>query len=442
MYDTFGRIAEITVYAILNFLPYLALALYPFRNNLRYSGGKTALLTVLATLLQVLFGLQAAFSPVSGTGILSALSTTVYCLLYFWAVKAHPGKLLFTLLVLSNIANCTVVCSKCIEGQIFPALAVQSYRWSFSAVMAVVQLATLIPLFFYCRNIYAGVVEMDTDISSWKYLWLAPATFYLLWFYHIYGNTQSSLEIALQPVHALFLLAINAGALLIYHIIVQLINEYDRNSLLERQNHILTLEALQYKNLQEKIRETQQARHDLRHHITVMTGLLNEGNSEKLKAYLEGYRKSLPDDTSVSFCRNSTVNLLLQYFSQQAGLAGIPFTAHADIPENPPIAEHDLAVLLGNLLENAVNACSAQNSMERRITFRGRFENNFLVFTIDNTFDGKLIPSEDGGYLSAKRREPGIGLSSARHIAARYKGILRTEQKNGIFYASVLLYLK
>ncbi|MCR2049067.1 GHKL domain-containing protein [Acetatifactor muris] len=445
MYVTFGRIAEIALYSALNFLPYLGSALYPFRNSLRYSMRKTVLLAALVTLLQVALGLLAAFSLVH-SGILSALSTIVYCAFYFWAVRTHPGKVLFMLLMFSNIANCIVVCSKCIEGQLFPGLAVQPYRLSFSAVMAVVQLIALIPLFFYYRKTFTEIVEMDAEISAWKYLWLVPATFYLVWFYHLYANTQSSLEIALQPAHALFLLSINAGAFLIYHMIALLIIEYDRNSRLEKMNHALTLETLQYENLQEKIRETRQARHDLRHHITVMTGLLNEGNAEKLRAYLDGYRESLPDDAPVSFCRNGTVNLLLQHFSQQAKLAGIRFTAYANIPENLPIAEHDLAVILGNLLENAVDACSMQKSMNRKIIFRGKFtpgkyENSSLVFTIDNTFEGDLDPSGDGSYHSTKHREPGIGLSSAKHITARYKGVLQTEQKDGIFCASVLLNL-
>ena len=441
MYVSFDRIAEITVYSILNFLPYMIPALYPFRNNLRYPGYKTAILTTLVTLLQVMLGLWATFSPVPEKGILSALSTVVYFVFYFWAVKAHVGKILFTLLMLSNIANFTVVCSKCIEGQLFPTLALQQYRWSFSMVMAVVQLIILTPLFLYFRKFYTNMVEKDTIISVWNYLWLIPATFYLLWFYHLYGNTQTGLEIALQPIHTLFLLAINAGAFLIYHMIAKLINEYDRNISLEMQNHILTLETLQYQNLQDRITETQQARHDLRHHVTVMTGLLNEGKIEQLKQYLAGYRKSLPDDTPMTFCHNSTVNLLLQHFSQQAELNHISFTAYADIPENLPVAENDLAVILGNLLENALDACSIQKSMDRKIVFRGRFVNSTLVFTLDNTFEGELSPSPNGGYLSTKHKDPGIGLTSVRHIAARYKGMLQTEQKDGIFYASVLLNL-
>ncbi len=442
MYHFFGRITEIIVYSTLNFLPYLGPALYPFRNNLRYSRSRTVMLTALAVFLQIMLGLSAAFSPRPGKGILSALSTAVYFIFYFWAIKAHPGKILFTLLMLSNIADLTVVCSKCLEGQLFPTLALQQYRWSFSLVMAVVQLFIITPLFFYFRKYYADMIEKDTNISAWRYLWLIPATFYLLWFYHLYGNhAVTGLEIALQPAHTLFLMAINVGAFLIYHMITKLMNEYYKNISLEKQNHILTLETLQYKNLQDKITETRQARHDLRHHITVMTGLLNENKTEQLKIYLTNYKKSLPDDTPVTFCRNSTVNLLLQYFSRQAQRSRISFTAYADIPETLQIAEHDLAVILGNLLENALDACSMQKSGNRNIVFRGRLTNDSLILTVDNTFEGELISCENGSYLSTKHEEPGIGLASVRHITSRYQGMMRTETADGIFCVSVLLHI-
>ena len=134
MHD-FYRGMEIVLYAVLNFLPYLILALYPFRGSLRCSRVRIILLSILVLMIQTGLLLWAVIFFSYGRGILSAISTTVYFIFYFWVVKAHPGKILFTLLMLSNIADFVVVCSKCIEGQIFPVLARQQYRWSFSVVM-------------------------------------------------------------------------------------------------------------------------------------------------------------------------------------------------------------------------------------------------------------------------------------------------------------------
>ncbi len=63
MMPPFYRILEISVYSLLNFLPYLFLALYPFRGHLRYSRRATCMLAALVALLQMALGLLASFSP-------------------------------------------------------------------------------------------------------------------------------------------------------------------------------------------------------------------------------------------------------------------------------------------------------------------------------------------------------------------------------------------
>lgn len=144
MSPSFYRIIEILVYSLLNFLPYLILALYPFRNRLRFSKPVTILFTVFVSLLQISCGFLAVYLASEGIGLLSAFSTAIYFVFYLSSIKTHFGKTLFTLLMLSNIANLIVVISKCLEGILAPRLALLPYRWSFSAVMLLVQMLILI----------------------------------------------------------------------------------------------------------------------------------------------------------------------------------------------------------------------------------------------------------------------------------------------------------
>lgn len=437
----FNRVGEIVCYAMLNFLPYLFAALYPFRYQFRYSKKIMALFIFIITLVQVEIGLLDVLWPDINKTLLNLVSTIVYFVFYFWAVKAHLGKTLFTLLMLSGIANFIVVCSKCLEGYFFPALARQPFRWSYSVMMLLVQLFILVPLFFYIRNIYTNAIEKETNPVLWRYLWLVPATFYLLGHYHLYGNTKTSTEIALQPENTVFLLFINLGAMLIYHMVVCLINEYHKNSGLEMQNHLLEIQKLQYEKLTERIAEARRARHDLEHHIAIMTGYLKGNQLDKLSDYLEGYRKALPDDSDILFCQNTAVNLLMLYFSQQAKEREIDFSVHMDIPKQISIGENELAVLLGNLLENAVTACSNQTKGERRITVCGKVNEESLLFTIDNTFEGEIKRGKDGIFLSTKHGGAGIGIESVKQIVLRHDGMFEFEQRDGIFYVSILLKL-
>lgn len=116
------RIIEICVYSLLNFLPFMALALYPFRSRLRFSVKITVCIIVVISFIQMGLGLWAAFFSGGNAALASVVSTAVYVVFYFIAVKVNFGKALFTLLMISNMANFVVAASKCIEGKIFLSL--------------------------------------------------------------------------------------------------------------------------------------------------------------------------------------------------------------------------------------------------------------------------------------------------------------------------------
>ncbi len=433
------RLAEVVAYALLNFLPFLALALYPFRHRLRFSGRVTAGLIAALTLIQLVLGLWAAFFSGGKASLISAISTALYATFYFLAVKMPVGKTLFSLLMISNIANLVVVVSKCIEGQLFPTLAVQSYRWSFSLVMLLVETVIGLPLFIYIQQVYTPAVEKEPSGIEWRYLWLIPATFYLVWYYVIYGNaTNSSLEVALRPGNAITFFFINTGACLVYYIVSQLILEQTKTIELQEKNHQLAMQHLQYDNLQEKIAEARRAKHDVRHHVALMQEYLRDHDYDALAEYLQRYQQSLPDDTRIQFCENPTVNAVLLYFAQQAKDHGVTYEVHTTIPQTIGVDEPDLSVLFGNLLENALDACLAETG-NTRIIVRARVEAQSLCVAVDNTFTGKPPKERDGAYMSTKHRGAGLGIPSIKLITEKYGGVCKWEVTGGMVYASVML---
>ena len=193
---------------------------------MRFSDVTTAILIVLLTIVQIWLGMWAAFFSHGNAGLISVASTALYAIFYFFAVNVPVGKTLFTLLMISNVANLAVISSKCIEGYLFPELARQSYRWSLSFVFFLVEIILCVPLFFYIKKIYKPAVEQKSSGMEWHYLWIIPCTFYLMWNYTIYGNAnRSSLESAMRPGNVVFLFFINAGAFLIYSIVSKLVLE-------------------------------------------------------------------------------------------------------------------------------------------------------------------------------------------------------------------------
>ena len=395
------------------------------------------------TFVQIGLGLWAAFFSGGEAALASAVSTVLYTVFYFIAVKVYFGKAVFTLLMISNTANFVVAASKCVEGIFFPDLALQSYRWSFSLIMLIVLVVVWIPLFIYTKKVYTPAVEKEPTGIEWRYLWLIPATFYLIWYYVLYNNNgKSSLETALDVGNAIFLFFINIGACLVYYVIANLINEQEKNIRLSEKNHRLAMQNLQYENLQDKIADARRAKHDVRHHISLMQEYVRNREYDELEKYLNSYQQSLPDDTLINFCENKAVNAVMLYFAQMAKNKDIDYDVKAVIPEKIAVDETDLSVLFGNLIENAVDAVGKEKSDDRKIVIRAVTDEYTLCLGIDNTFTGNVKKDVNGVLFSSKHIGFGIGVESVKSIAEKYGGAYRSEIKDGMFMSSVMLNLK
>ena len=403
MLPPLSRVFEICLYSLLNFFPFLIFALYPFRDDLRFSRTKTGLLIVVLTFLQILFGLLACFSTGNISAVLSLISTLSYAFFYFTVIRKSPGQLLFVLLMISNIANLVVITAKCLEGQFFPDFALLPYRYSMSLFMVIVEIFILIPVFIFLKKVITPAISCSQSFHEWRYLWLIPATFYLIWYYMVYGNsTLSGLEIALNPKNIIVSVFVNAGALLIYSIVARLIVNQEQILKLQQQNHQLELQTV----------------------------------------HLEQYCKQLPDHSLITFCENIDANIVLSHYAQEAERLGIAYSVVANIPASCPVEDHDLSVLFGNLLENAVDACVASKTTARSIFVRAVYEKGSLCIAIDNTFDGKIMQDPDGTFLSSKHAGKGLGTVSVRTIASKYHGTCRFDWKDQTFFASVICFGK
>lgn len=309
--------------------------------------------------------------------------------------------------------------------------------------MLIVLVVVWIPLFIYTKKVYTPAVEKEPTGIEWRYLWLIPATFYLIWYYVLYNNNgKSSLETALDVGNAIFLFFINIGACLVYYVIANLINEQEKNIRLSEKNHRLAMQNLQYENLQDKIADARRAKHDVRHHISLMQEYVRNREYDELEKYLNSYQQSLPDDTLINFCENKAVNAIMLYFAQMAKNKDIDYDVKAVIPEKIAVDETDLSVLFGNLIENAVDAVGKEKSDDRKIVIRAVTDEYTLCLGIDNTFTGNVKKDVNGVLFSSKHIGFGIGVESVKSIAEKYGGAYRSEIKDGMFMSSVMLNLK
>ena len=432
----FYRFVEVTLYSLLNLMPFLLLAIYLFRKNLRFPRPATGWLLLDMTLVQITLGCLTAFFYVSSE-VMSLLSTFIYAGFFFFVVKDNIGRLSFVLLVLANLGNLVSICAKCMEGMLFGELALQNYRWSMILCMLVMHVLITLPVSLYVRRYFTTKVPIHN--KYWAVLWLIPATFYLIWYYHLYFAGHSSLEIAMDLKHALFLLIINAGAFVVYHTSILLLIAQDENAKLTQNNYLLTLQNVQYENLQQRIDEVRQAKHDVRHHALLSLEYLRSGKTAELEAYLEQYSNSLTSTQAMVYCQNYEANTLLNYFVQAAKQHGIEADVMVQFPQDIALTETTLAVVLSNLLENAVDACKEITDGEKKITVRGKVSDGFVYFEISNNYTGALSKAKNGNYLTTKKHGKGLGLQSVSHLVKLHNGVFEVDAKDNVFRVSVML---
>lgn len=436
-----NRTLEIFLFAICNFVPYILLTLYAFRRHFRFSKTVAYVSCVFLFLVQFLTRYYSATRGINTSIFLSVFRLIIFIGVYAILFEKRFGKILFLELIFANVGNFILVAAVCLERNLFPNIVHSLYCWHTTVVMSILHLLITLPLAFAVKQFFIPMLDNHRIGKEWNYYWIVPSVFYIIWQYQINGGTRTGLENIQDPHNIIFLFIINIGSFLIYHIMLLLESQLSRNLQLEEEQRYSDLRQVGYQILSERMEESKRIRHDLRHHIHMISYYFEEKKYDELKNYIDKYRDSIPDGDRIVFCENKMINNIVLYFASQAKAAQIDFDAQLSIPAEPSMDPHDIAVLLGNLLENAIQACSEQQNALRSIIIKGKGDAHTLVFTIDNTCENQVQKNEHGEFISTKPNGNGIGLRSAKKIVEQYGGIFTAEKKEDLFCVSFMLHL-
>lgn len=134
------------------------------------------------------------------------------------------------------------------------------------------------------------------------------------------------------------------------------------------------------------------------------------------------------------------VDSILNYKIDEAQKRGIKVDLDVDIPEKLNIQPFDLNIILGNLLDNAIEAVS---KLERNKVIKAsiKLDRNILYINISNPFDGNIIYKKSNLKTTHKDKENhGFGLKSVKKAISKYNGIMNVYHTDSIFNVDVLLY--
>lgn len=219
--------------------------------------------------------------------------------------------------------------------------------------------------------------------------------------------------------------AVLLGSLLLLRAIITL-TDYER---LQSESRLSALREMYYQGLQREQNQVRTLRHDMRNHMAVLQGLLDNGDTGKAEEYLRELLGSAALSGGRRICAHKTANAVLSVKLGEMERLGIPADFQVNLPEKLDISDTDLCALLGNALDNAMEACTKVKTPDIRL--RCRMDKGMLMLMVSNPLSGDEKPGL--GTTKADGKNHGFGLPGMTEIARRCGGSLDTRTEDGRF---------
>lgn len=194
----------------------------------------------------------------------------------------------------------------------------------------------------------------------------------------------------------------------------------------------------QYQLSKENIEIINHKCHDLKHQIQA----LKHADSENMQQYIDEVENSIMIYDHVVETKNEVLNTILSEKSLYCEKHQITLTCIADAVHMDFMSVMDIYALLGNALDNAIEAVSKYRDVEKRVvSLTISSKNDFLCIQTNNYVDREL-QFKDGLPLSTKRRNRayhGFGMKSMKHLTEKYGGTLVASQEKNIFTLQIII---
>lgn len=213
---------------------------------------------------------------------------------------------------------------------------------------------------------------------------------------------------------------------------------------LRKVNHFLEMkEKLELNRLKEIDYILEQNRiqiHDMRHHLIILKEYAVRKEYSEIDNYLNQLLERSTEVQEKKWTQIHNLDIILCEKVKEAEKENIQFDVKADILTRLPFQEIETSALIGNLLDNAIEACRNKEKGEKKITIEIRQKKEFLFITVTNSIGCR--PKEKYGKLVSSKKDKsihGYGLKSVDRIVKKYNGFFEYEIKDEKFIARLLV---
>lgn len=195
-----------------------------------------------------------------------------------------------------------------------------------------------------------------------------------------------------------------------------------------------------YQELEQNQQTVRRLRHDMKNHLNIIGTFLRDNEIEQAKEYFQELNQEFASNLKV-YCPNKIVNAVLNNKEQLALDSNIQCDFQIDLETSPKIDDIDLCSILGNTIDNAIEALRKVPELsERTLSLKARYTNGFFSYEIKNTKINE-IQQKGGRFLTDKieKEAHGIGLRSVQTIVEKYNGDMDISYTNDTFTVTIMI---
>lgn len=365
------------------------------------------LITIMITLLSAVLGYQGKFW---GKAIFTLSFNAIWMLLetlcgYILAIYFEPYAESQTIdSVLSKLFFMVVVI---ILKLIFTNDKIQSLPYKYNLILILIPVGSI----YVMNNLFLASIQREISKYSFNF-----------------------------AISAIILLILN---ILVFYIYINLAEEMH----LRLMNSVYA-QQLDMCERHQKERETSVLYlRDIKHNMkNNLISILSYAKHQKTEKIIEFVNEILGNEAfnTISICNtgNIVIDSLINYWCEEAKKNNILFITDINVPIQMKFKGADISLILGNILENAVEAAEKTRN-NRYIHLRMKFDRGNLIINLENTYDGKLIKDKTKRLMTTKKdfNNHGIGLGSVYRTVKKYSGMLFIDDtRTGHFLIRIVLY--
>lgn len=402
--------------------------------------------------------------PISTRGIWTYISLITVLAVFFFYNRQYMPHIAFVLLLWTNVFYVWFLIN-IVTNDIFSDLLIETLNYSSENVMDemygrmaclfVISIILLIVFSMISHCIIKMICKKKYDMSWTEALYLS--VYSIISYFMVYMIAEVMIVPLENEVFILFDEKKNLKwmmpvlAILIFIGEMSAIATWQRYRRLKEEDLLLQEQVQEQGYIRKKIEYTEKyqeqirtLRHDMAGKLMILKSFLDGGRYKDASKFLSEMDIELSSGAVKYSTGNAVTDVVINEAAAICEKKSCIFDCDFSFTEDKGITAIDMAIILNNLLDNAIEAITSIPADERYIRLSGASKANFYLIRIENSYDGEVIRNNDNGIISKKKTDPdlgphGIGLKSVASIAEKYLGAVDIKTEDRTFEVKVML---